>query len=120
MTKLYVDPLFGNSVWIGYLIAGSFICLTGRIGAVYHIGFPVVARSSFGIWGNLWPVLNRAAMVKSPSCSSKHSYESAFAERRIMGKMFLGLHLVWGADMDGRDMHIFDDSVHLAVIRDTP
>ncbi|KAF6820939.1 uridine permease [Colletotrichum plurivorum] len=50
-------------VWIGYAIAGAFICLTGRIGAVYHIGFPVVNRSSFGIWGSLWPVFNRAAMA---------------------------------------------------------
>ena len=47
-------------VWIGYFIAAMFICLTGRIGAVYHISFPVVARSSFGIWGSLWPVFNRA------------------------------------------------------------
>ncbi|KAI5853717.1 permease for cytosine/purines, uracil, thiamine, allantoin-domain-containing protein [Tricharina praecox] len=50
-------------VWIGYSIAACFICLTGRIGATYHIGFPVVARSSFGIWGSLWPVFNRAAMA---------------------------------------------------------
>lgn len=50
-------------VWIGYTIAGFFICLTGRIGATYHIPFPVVARSSFGIWGSLWPVFNRAAMA---------------------------------------------------------
>ncbi|KAG8526656.1 uncharacterized protein KY384_008085 [Bacidia gigantensis] len=50
-------------VWIGYLIAGSFICLTGRIGATYHIPFPVVARAGFGIWGSLWPVFNRAAMA---------------------------------------------------------
>lgn len=49
-------------VWLGYAIAGCFVCLTGRIGATYHIGFPVVARSSFGIWGSLWPVFNRAAM----------------------------------------------------------
>ena len=49
-------------VWIGYFIAGAFVCLTGRIGATYHIGFPVVNRASFGIWGSLWPVFNRAAM----------------------------------------------------------
>ena len=49
-------------VWIGYSIAGCFICMTGRIGATYHISFPVVSRSSFGIWGSLWPVLNRSAM----------------------------------------------------------
>jgi NCS1 family nucleobase:cation symporter-1 len=50
-------------VWIGYTLSACFICLTGRIGATYHIGFPVVARSSFGIWGSLWPVFNRAAMA---------------------------------------------------------
>ncbi|POR35349.1 Putative permease C29B12.14c [Tolypocladium paradoxum] len=50
-------------VWIGYTIAAGFIVLTGRIGAVYHIGFPVVGRSSFGIWGSLWPVFNRAIMA---------------------------------------------------------
>ena len=50
-------------VWIGYAIAAFFICLTGRIGATYHISFPVVARASFGIWGSLWPVFNRAAMA---------------------------------------------------------
>ncbi|EON69482.1 NCS1 family nucleobase:cation symporter-1 [Coniosporium apollinis CBS 100218] len=50
-------------VWVGYAIAACFICMTGRIGAQYHISFPVVARSSFGIWGALWPVFNRAAMA---------------------------------------------------------
>ena len=50
-------------VWIGYVIAATFICMTGRIGATYHIPFPVVSRASFGIWGSLWPVFNRAAMA---------------------------------------------------------
>lgn len=50
-------------VWVGYSIAGIFICLTGRIGAKYHISFPVVGRASFGIWGALWPVLNRSVMA---------------------------------------------------------
>lgn len=48
---------------LGYSIAACFVCLTGRIGATYHISFPVVNRSSFGIWGALWPVFNRAAMA---------------------------------------------------------
>lgn len=50
-------------VWLGYTIAACFVCLTGRIGATYHISFPVVSRSSFGIWGAVWPVFNRAAMA---------------------------------------------------------
>jgi hypothetical protein len=50
-------------VWLGYSIAACFVVLTGRIGSTYHIGFPVLARASFGIWGSLWPVFNRAAMA---------------------------------------------------------
>ena len=50
-------------VWVGYTISACFVCLTGRIGATYHIGFPIVNRASFGIWGSLWPVLNRAVMA---------------------------------------------------------
>ena len=49
-------------VWIGYFAAACFVCLTGRIGATYHISFPVATRASFGIWGSLWPVLNRTVM----------------------------------------------------------
>ncbi|ORY17106.1 uracil permease [Clohesyomyces aquaticus] len=50
-------------VWFGYSIAACFVCMTGRIGATYHISFPVVSRASFGIWGALWPIFNRAAMA---------------------------------------------------------
>ncbi|KAL1978945.1 hypothetical protein VTN31DRAFT_1804 [Thermomyces dupontii] len=50
-------------VWIGYFISAAFVCATGRIGARYHVAFPVVSRASFGIWGSLWPVFNRAAMA---------------------------------------------------------
>ncbi|OCK75694.1 uracil permease [Lepidopterella palustris CBS 459.81] len=50
-------------VWFGYAISACFVVSTGRIGAMYHISFPVVSRSSFGIWGALWPVFNRAGMA---------------------------------------------------------
>jgi NCS1 family nucleobase:cation symporter-1 len=50
-------------VWIGYTVAAIFICLSGRIGAIYHISFPIVGRSSFGLFGSLWPILNRGFMA---------------------------------------------------------
>ncbi|EED21556.1 uridine permease Fui1, putative [Talaromyces stipitatus ATCC 10500] len=50
-------------VWIGYSISAILIVATGRIGAQYHISFPVASRASFGIWGSLWPIFNRAAMA---------------------------------------------------------
>ncbi|KZT63185.1 NCS1 nucleoside transporter family [Daedalea quercina L-15889] len=50
-------------VWLGYGVAAPFIVLNARPGAIFHIMFPVVARASFGIWGSLWCVFNRAAMA---------------------------------------------------------
>lgn len=51
------------SVWIGYFLSGIFIALLGRVGAVYHISFPVSCRMSFGIFGSYWPVINRVVMA---------------------------------------------------------
>ncbi|ODH25697.1 hypothetical protein ACO22_05155 [Paracoccidioides brasiliensis] len=50
-------------LWLGYFIAAGFLCLNARIGAVYHISFPVGIRASFGIWGSMWPIFNRAAIA---------------------------------------------------------
>jgi NCS1 family nucleobase:cation symporter-1 len=50
-------------VWFGYLLAATFIVLSARLGAVYHVSFPVGIRASFGVWGSLWPILNRAVMA---------------------------------------------------------
>lgn len=50
-------------VWIGYGIVAPFIVLNARPGAVFHVTFPVVARTSFGIYGSLWCTLNRGVMA---------------------------------------------------------
>jgi NCS1 family nucleobase:cation symporter-1 len=50
-------------VWLGYGIAAPFIVANARPGAVYHVTFPVVARTSFGLWGSLWCTLNRGVMA---------------------------------------------------------
>ncbi|THH16125.1 hypothetical protein EW146_g4467 [Bondarzewia mesenterica] len=40
-------------VWLGYGFAAPFIVANARPGAVFHVTFPVVARSSFGVWGSM-------------------------------------------------------------------
>ncbi|KAI0261666.1 permease for cytosine/purines, uracil, thiamine, allantoin-domain-containing protein [Gloeopeniophorella convolvens] len=50
-------------VWIGYGIVAPFIVANARPGAIFHVTFPVVARTSFGVWGSLWCVFNRGAMA---------------------------------------------------------
>jgi NCS1 family nucleobase:cation symporter-1 len=52
------DGLLVN--FFGFLLISFFMVLNGRVGAVYHIGFPVYSRASFGVFGALWPAFNRA------------------------------------------------------------
>ncbi|GAA5938047.1 hypothetical protein JCM3775_005322 [Rhodotorula graminis] len=51
------------AVWVGYGCAGCFVALNAYGGAKYHIIFASYIRSSFGIYGGLWPTFNRAAMA---------------------------------------------------------
>jgi len=45
--------------FFGFLICGGVIGLTSRIGAMYHVPFPVIARVSFGMWGCIPAILVR-------------------------------------------------------------
>lgn len=47
-------------VWIGYSCTGVFVVITSRIGAAYHISFPIICRAAFGPYGSLIMVLIRA------------------------------------------------------------
>ncbi|GAA5951448.1 hypothetical protein JCM3765_005938 [Sporobolomyces pararoseus] len=60
---------FGLTFWegvgaatAGFFLVSWFMLLNGRGGAFWHIPFPVLARSSFGIVGFGWPALNRTVM----------------------------------------------------------
>lgn len=96
------------SVWLGYLMCGVFITIGARIGVFYHVSFPVAARSSFGIYGSLWPIINRVFMSLiwySVQCSvagpcieimlraifSKNLYEKIGSDN----SEFLGFFLFW-------------------------
>ncbi|PFH48676.1 hypothetical protein AMATHDRAFT_64886 [Amanita thiersii Skay4041] len=50
-------------VWLGYTMVGPFVALNARPGAIFHITFPVVARTSFGLFGSLWCTFNRGVMA---------------------------------------------------------
>lgn len=50
-------------VIIGYSLVAILVVLSARPGTVFNIKFPVVARTSFGIFGSYWPIINRAVMA---------------------------------------------------------
>ncbi|WFD00006.1 hypothetical protein MYAM1_002752 [Malassezia yamatoensis] len=60
----------GLNVWqaivcvaIGYSFVGVYVVLSARPAAIFHVKFPAVSRTSFGIFGSYWPIINRAGMA---------------------------------------------------------
>lgn len=51
------------AVIIGYMAVAVIVVISARIGAIYHISFPIIARSTFGVWGAIWPTFNRFFMA---------------------------------------------------------
>ncbi|KAI9738590.1 MAG: hypothetical protein M1834_008094 [Cirrosporium novae-zelandiae] len=49
---------FGGQILIAIVITAN-----GRPGALYHVGFPILNRAAFGIFGAWWPTFNRAVMA---------------------------------------------------------
>jgi NCS1 family nucleobase:cation symporter-1 len=47
-------------VFFGFCICSVVITLTGRMGATYHIPYPVIVRSSFGMLGSYPAICIRA------------------------------------------------------------
>src|SRR6516164_1560230 len=47
-------------VFFGFCICSCVITLTGRMGATYHIPYPVIVRSSFGMLGSYPAICIRA------------------------------------------------------------
>ncbi|ODN94324.1 uracil permease [Cryptococcus wingfieldii CBS 7118] len=50
-------------VIVGYSLVGPLLVLNARPGAMHGIVFPAACRTTFGVFGSLWPVFNRAAMA---------------------------------------------------------
>lgn len=47
----------------GWIMIATVFVLNGRPGAVYHVGYPILNRAAFGIFGAWWPTFNRAVMA---------------------------------------------------------
>ncbi|KAH8771578.1 permease for cytosine/purines, uracil, thiamine, allantoin-domain-containing protein [Hyaloscypha sp. PMI_1271] len=47
----------------GQILIAIVIVLNGRAGAKYHIGYPILNRAAFGVFGAWWPTFNRAVMA---------------------------------------------------------
>ncbi|ODQ50371.1 hypothetical protein SAICODRAFT_37181 [Saitoella complicata NRRL Y-17804] len=51
------------AIIIGNVLAAIVSVLNGRAASVYHIGFPVLVRASWGIYASYWAVMTRAMVA---------------------------------------------------------
>ncbi|TIA88679.1 hypothetical protein E3P99_02457 [Wallemia hederae] len=51
------------SVFVGYSITAIFIVASSRPGATFHLTFPITIRQSWGIYGSIWPIINRVVIA---------------------------------------------------------
>lgn len=57
------------AVVVSHNIGAALLVANGRGPAAYHIGFPVYARASFGMWGSYFAITSRCIVVSiSPDC----------------------------------------------------
>jgi nucleobase:cation symporter-1, NCS1 family len=54
-------------VFFGFAICSVVITLTGKIGATYHIPFPVAVRSTFGMYGSFPMICIRCKYLTNTS-----------------------------------------------------
>lgn len=50
-------------IFVSQLISSIAMFFNSRAASVYHIGYPVVARSVFGMWGSYYFVGARAVLA---------------------------------------------------------
>lgn len=93
-------------VWVGFAIVTPFLVLNARPGAVFHITFPVVIRTSFGVYGSLWCVFNRGAMAWYGNTHSQ-----CLLSPRVEMKL---QYMVWRASKHRRDVRVGDVTGYLA------
>ncbi|KAL9051168.1 MAG: hypothetical protein Q9162_006195 [Coniocarpon cinnabarinum] len=80
-------------VAVGFFIVSIPIALTGAMGVLYHIPFPVLARASWGFYGSYVPIVSRA--VLAIFWFAVQSMNGANATRVMIGAIwpsFLRLH----------------------------
>lgn len=51
------------AVVVSHFIGALILVANGRGPAAYHIGFPVYARASFGMWGSYMAIVSRCVVV---------------------------------------------------------
>lgn len=75
-------------IFVSQMISSIAMALNSRAASVYHIGFPCVARSVFGMWGSYYFVGARAVLAVI-----WYSVQSKLRHHRYLAMPILMIHL---------------------------
>jgi NCS1 family nucleobase:cation symporter-1 len=50
-------------IFVSQMISSIAMCINSRVGETYHIGYPIVCRSVFGLYGAYYTVAARAVLA---------------------------------------------------------
>ncbi|KAJ7247733.1 NCS1 nucleoside transporter family [Mycena rebaudengoi] len=75
-----------GAVFVGHFIISLGCAASGWIGATYGINFPVLARASFGVYGNIIAVLARA--VSGVAWFGLNTYQGGQCLQVMLGAIF--------------------------------
>lgn len=65
------------AVVVSHIIGAVLLAANGRGPAAYHIGFPVYARASFGMWGSYFAIVSRCVVVSCRRTSRRQFLRSS-------------------------------------------
>jgi NCS1 family nucleobase:cation symporter-1 len=74
------------AIFVAQLISSIAMCINSRVGETYHIGYPIVCRAVFGVYGAYYYVAARAVLaVVYYSIKCKSTADGATSNFRSYG-----------------------------------
>ncbi|KAF3013183.1 hypothetical protein E8E14_001972 [Neopestalotiopsis sp. 37M] len=80
------------AVVISHVIGAVLLVANGRGPAAYHIGFPVYARASFGLWGSYFAIVSRCIVAAICNAGTTTQLLGAMAIFWVLSMPFVFIH----------------------------
>ena len=106
ITKGLSPGLAITAVLVGHLLVCIPAMLNGYIGCIYGINFPVLMRSTFGVWGAYFAVFVRG--VVACICKILCPYDRSHTD----------ILRVWNSELSRRTMHPDNVTSDMAVFQE--
>lgn len=100
------------AVVVSHAIGAALLVANGRGPAAYHIGFPVYARASFGMWGSYFAIVSRCVVVSVGLYLDKKEFRS----RANNPPLWVGGDMVCGECVLWLEFRFYLHTMHMAFL----